>query len=520
MDNMHVTGMTFNSAGSDLFVSSGPIVRRFNAKTGARVSEVRMDTKATLTHLSLEPDQGRAIGGGYYSPYSRELRLWNLATGEILGPPISDDKCDVEVVAFTGNPQWAISAGGYAFFPNGHCIFDLTRQARISGPVEGQRFPVTALAVSADERFFASGSEGGEVSIWSASSLNKAPLGTAVEPHHGRVNALAFTKAADSLTTVSADGTGRIWRVPVGQPFSENVLSQHRHLTSLVRFNWDGTLRFNDSGRPGIYLTDPRSGLAGGRISDGDAAFSPCIGYSPDGMEVVALQRGEIKRWEKATGRDMGPSLQSAPAGLSCVAYSADGQIIAAGDRDGAIHLWDAASGRRRFEPLRAHRGEVTTLRFSADNRYLLSGGVDGQLRMWNSKSGAAAGPVMPGSARVIAADIDPKNEFIAATYLDGGLRWWDVASGKPVGAPLPPDDEGIGPVMFTKDGAHVVASTGRYGLRRWPAPSQWTVILCSKITQDMSTNEWSQWISSTLPFVAPCGAMTPKQTGTSMAGR
>ena len=62
------------------------------------------------------------------------------------------------------------------------------------------------------------------------------------------------------------------------------------------------------------------------------------------------------------------------PSVVRSVAFSPDGELLAAGSDDGSIALWNAATGRV-LGTLTGHEASVRSLRFSADGKELVSAG-------------------------------------------------------------------------------------------------------------------------------------------------
>jgi WD40 repeat protein len=69
-------------------------------------------------------------------------------------------------------------------------------------------------------------------------------------------------------------------------------------------------------------------------------------------------------------------------AAVQCVAFSADGQMLASGGKDASVRLWDVA-GRRLVATLSAHSESLAWLAFSNDGQTLATAGDDG-LKLWN----------------------------------------------------------------------------------------------------------------------------------------
>ena len=62
--------------------------------------------------------------------------------------------------------------------------------------------------------------------------------------------------------------------------------------------------------------------------------------------------------------------------GVSDVAFSPDGRILASSSYDHTLRLWDVVTGEH-IRTLTGHRHQVLSLAFSPDGRTLASGSVD-----------------------------------------------------------------------------------------------------------------------------------------------
>ena len=109
------------------------------------------------------------------------------------------------------------------------------------------------------------------------------------------------------------------------------------------------------------------------------------VAVSPDG-KMLASGSGEgsdqVQIWDTQKGAFL-RSLRGGRSGTRCVAFSPDGQTIAAGWGDGKVRLWDVQTGEWK-ETLKGHSSEVYSLAFSAEGKTLASTSQDTTVRIWS----------------------------------------------------------------------------------------------------------------------------------------
>jgi WD40 repeat protein len=189
-------------------------------------------------------------------------------------------------------------------------------------------------------------------------------------------------------------------------------------------------------------LTLPRTGSPLALSGDGKLlATGTFEGEDADLLGVVSV-------WEAATGQALAV-LRGHPAkqhrdgtfGVTALALSADGALLASGDAYGLIKLWQRLPGG--FEErasLRGHRGQVNSLAFSPDGQTL-----------------AAVNDAMPEWAP------SPKTPFVCAT-----VQLWDVSGKEPaVPSVLARGTAGFRTVAFSADGT-TLAGSSESTLKLW----------------------------------------------------
>jgi glucose repression regulatory protein TUP1 len=82
-----------------------------------------------------------------------------------------------------------------------------------------------------------------------------------------------------------------------------------------------------------------------------------------------------------------GPS--NTDAGVTSVAISPDGALVAAGCVDAVVRIWSVATGAL-VEQLRGHQDSVYSVVFTRDGHGIVSGSLDNTLKYWDLRGGKA----------------------------------------------------------------------------------------------------------------------------------
>jgi WD40 repeat protein len=375
---------------------------------------------------------------------------------------------------------------------------------RIRHKLEGHRHRVSVVALSADGRRLASGSDDGTIRLWDPATGRE--LGE-LRGHTLGVRALSFAPDGKLLASGACDASVRLWDVDAGQ--ERATCRGHTSTVAYLAFSGDGTALASSGPDRTVCLWDVAAHKLRRRLEGvaGKAPFGPPrdaevagLALSRDGgLLALIADHFILKLVDAATGAERGSAREVSgplcfspdgkllvsgggnpggrvwttdplkvaiplgPGYLRSVAILPDGKTLATVDFNGNAARWDLATGKGYT--LWAHQSEILALAVSPDGKALAAAGgyenTAGELKVWDLATAAPRFAPDMGKQPVTCLAYSPDGKTLAAGGHDGSVRLWDVATGKELPGP-PKVIGGINALAFTPDGKTLAVG------RRW----------------------------------------------------
>jgi WD40 repeat protein len=481
----------------------------YTATAALNITRFIIPTLAPVEAVAFSPDGHRIVLGTWEST----VRVWDADNGRPIG-------------AMTGHRD---GVGTVAFSPDGHTLAsgsrdhsvrlwnltDPTHPSPLGPPLTGHKNIVRSVAFSRDGTKLASAGDDGTVRLWNLTDpTHPSPLGPPLTGHTNTVRSVAFSPDGHTLASASRDQTVRLWNLDSAIPLTGHTdavrsvaLSRDGH--TLASGSQDGTVRLWN-------LTDPTHPSPLGPPLAGPTNAVASLAFSPDGHTLASgSQDGTVQLWnltDPTHPSPLGPPLQA----VYCVAFSPDGHTLASGSQDGTVQLWshtDPAHLGRLGQPLHGHTDSVVSVAFSRDGHTLASGGADATVRLWSLADPAhpsRLGQPLTGHTNAVqSVAFSPDGHTLASGSADHTVQLWnltDQAHPRHLGEPLTGHTDTVESVAFSPDGHTLASGTADQTVRLWPTPLDATVAtLCSKLTSNISHQEWHDWISPTIGYITLC---------------
>ncbi len=280
--------------------------------------------------------------------------------------------------------------------------------------------PIYSIAISPDGTWLISGSQGGNVKIWSLKS-----------------NQVIYDFQAHSQTVTSVDIS------PNGNLFATGSLDYNNYSIKL----W--TFENNDD----LDISILRE------IKTSPYAIST-IHFHPDSKSLVSGGRDfKINIWNLENGTLIN-TLTNHSQEITSIAITKDGQKLISGSHDQKIVVDSEFN-------LEGHTTPVRSLAISPDNKTLFSGSNDGEIKVWNLDNGEFIDTLTEHEDAVFSLVLSPDGQTLFSGSKDKTIKIWDVNQLKVAGT-LERHTDAITSIAISPDGKKLLSASMDKSIKLW----------------------------------------------------
>jgi WD40 repeat protein len=470
---LDVQAVTFSPDGA-WFASSGTdaAIRLWSTDTLTGSGTLMRGHRGIVNHLVFSPDGQRLASGGW----DGTIRLWNLDNPEGEPAVLRAHEHNIGSLRFVpasedtaiGQYTWLISSGdGVRRWNVANPTADPTR---LDSPVGS----ITDMALSRDGHWLAVAAGNNTAIVWETTTPTRT---ISIEPRlFQRSSDAGETPAPISLVELSDDGRWlaaadvasadiTLWDLHAPYPSSSSSMKPlvlRGEATALVRdmVFQPGTHDLIVSGLDRIVrrwsFTDPTSAAPVVLPTQSDILGEFPTEVAPGALAIsadsawlaVGGSDGIIRMWPMTMtmtvtnpARDTAPQLAGGfELDIRAVAFSPDGQWMAASSNDGTTMLWDMQqfdTASLPSDPSQVVMGTMIqegdlissfgTLAFSPDGQWVIVPGAESSVRMLSphARSEAAAVTLRGHTAVVNGVQYSPDGQWFATASFDGTVRIW-----------------------------------------------------------------------------------------------
>gem|GEM_PF-3518556 len=363
-----------------------------------------------VNDLSFHPSKPLLLSSGA----DGSVRLWEVPETTA---PVRGHSQPVAAVALTSNGQLMVTGS-------------LDKTVRVSTVSDGQpKFaindfpqPVQSLAISSNGSLLGVGDIVGDLQI---RNMDQGALVSTWGAHAGAVTGLHFSGDGQQAVSSGADGTVKIWTLPLPPP---STVKAHGQAVSAIVISHDGKTLISAGLDEWVrvFSLDNQQQIASWKNATGPIT---ALAMSQDDKTLVAgTSTGKWQTWSFPEGAEK----QQQPAGHSGAVHAVaihpqTGEIATAG-ADGLVKLW---KGDEMPRVLTGHSGPVLAVAFTPDGASVFSGGADASVRRWNVADGVQAQVYSGHQGQVTGVTVSADSTTIVTSSLDKTIRIWTAATGE-----------------------------------------------------------------------------------------
>jgi WD40 repeat protein len=216
----------------------------------------------------------------------------------------------------------------------------------------------------------------GSMRFWDSKSLQ--PAGVLCELH---AVATANAVSSDGRLFAFTEGSGRVHVAKIDDPENVKVIECGKDPITELALSPDGKCLAIQSGQDRVTAVDVASGKSIKTYTPSERVPRAVIAFHPDGRLLACVQDQSGPYLYDILGSQSLENMNLA-LGVTQLAFSRDGRLLATGEIDGRIQLWDFKE-RRIVATFKGHHGGISCLKFSPDGSILASGGQDTTILLW-----------------------------------------------------------------------------------------------------------------------------------------
>lgn len=407
-----LAALAFGPDGTLWSVEEPGLLRQWDPLTGQPIGCAFLSDLETLWHFSAD---ARLLASA-----NDEVSLWDVSLGRLL--------------AKLPQPSWvtavAFDAGG-RFLATGHDdgttrLWDVVCH-RLAREFQGHHSAISALTFSPDGARLACAAEDRIVSLWEIATGRQIGI---CSGHTDRIHGLAWHPRGHRLVSAGWDTTARVWDAVSLEPII--LLNSHADQVLALAFSPDGTLLASADSANDLHLWDDLDAGNTLCVSKDHEEEIRCLAFSPDGNRLASGGADRLIRVRDPRRSEGLPAEGKPIVFRSNLAVSPDASRLARSCSTIGLHVWETANGQVVLRP--QENDVFSSMAYSSDGQWLAAGGNDARIHLWNARTGTPHKVLEGQKGRVAALAFAPDSQTLASASAADGLVWlWNVSSGEPV---------------------------------------------------------------------------------------
>jgi serine/threonine-protein kinase len=301
--------------------------------------------------------------------------------------------------------------------------------------LRGHNSVVSAVALTSDGRFAATGDVDGKIRVWDLAASEPTEVGRLMRP--SEIQAITFAPRDPELIAFGEVQNGNAalcrWDWPVNRLVPWNEFGKSNQFgIGCVEFAADGAMIAAGVGPQAIVGQVNKREAGRWRVFKNQGAALQTLAISPDHAFLATASHNSVRCFDLNKHRwrgNSGVEVKTDAASIATMSFSPDGRWLAMGALDGRVILWDFADESGSVIELPGHSSGVVRVQFTSDGGGLVSIATNGDVFFWEGTSAHVNREfrINLKMAYRVALSIDSMR--LVAGYSNGNIAFWNLAS-------------------------------------------------------------------------------------------
>lgn len=190
------------------------------------------------------------------------------------------------------------------------------------------------------------------------------------------------------------------------------------------------------------------------------------VAFSPNGQFLAASDTNRKTRLWRVIDRQPLLVFTGHTNWTRAIAFSPNNQLLVTGNEDQTLKLWDILSGKE-IKTLKGHTDWLRTVTFNHDGQLIASGGNDQTIKIWNISTGECLNTLREHEGTIWSISFSPDGHLLASGSGDKTVRIWNTESGECI-AILKGHRDYVRSVTFSSDGRFLASGSDDKTIILW----------------------------------------------------
>jgi energy-coupling factor transporter ATP-binding protein EcfA2 len=317
----------------------------------------------------------------------------------------------------------------------------------------------------------------------------------------------AMTEEVDGHFFYTADTQGRVLRWQTDQPEQGyKVIWSDDKIITVMAVSPDASWLSCGTTTSEIIMIPLQDDTISYQLSDGGGIITALLFSEPGDQLYSSTSEGMVNVWDLQS-REHSTIVEDL-RGITALDISKDNFFLAGLTREGTLLLWHNEAPYETYA-LDSEGQIITSMKFIPGSNHLAAGDDEGIIDIWNITDRIIETRLEGHQAAITFIAFNSRDAQMLTSDQTGEIKLWAFSDLTQPPVVITDSEEDIIHMSFRENGKAFLTATGAEVTERPAHVSCMTDNLCSKVTRNLSPQEWSAYVGRDIEYEPTCPGRT-----------